>query len=66
MEGLRKMTPIRSEKYQYNWKPRYNNDKDIDLIEQLKELQQQLDLKKSQLVRQALSDFVKYNKKEVK
>ena len=60
------MTPIRSEKYQYNWKPRYNNDKDIDLMEQLKELQQQLDLKKSQLVRQALSDFVKYNKKEDK
>ena len=60
------MTPIRSEKYQYNWKPRYNNDKDIDLMEQLKELQQQLDLKKSQLVRLALSDFVKYNKKEEK
>jgi len=60
------MTPIRSEKYQYNWKPRYNNDKDIDLMEQLKELQQQLDLKKSQLVRQALADFVKYNKKEGK
>ena len=60
------MTRIRSEKYQYNWKPRYNNDKDIDLMEQLKELQQQLDLKKSQLVRQALSDFVKYNKKEEK
>jgi len=60
------MTPIRSEKYQYNWKPRYNNDKDIQLMEQLKELQQQLDLKKSQLVRQALSDFVKYNKKEDK
>ena len=60
------MTPIRSEKYQYNWKPRYNNDKDIQLMEQLKELQQQLDLKKSQLVRQALSDFVKYNKKEEK
>ena len=60
------MTPIRSEKYQYNWKPRYNNDKDIDLMEQLKELQQQLDLKKSELIRQALSDFVKYNKKEEK
>ena len=56
------MTPIRSEKYQYNWKPRYNNDKDIDLMEQLKELQQQLDLKKSELLRQALNDFVKYNK----
>ena len=61
------MTPIRSEKYQYNWKPRYNNDKDIDLMEQLKELQQQLDLKKSELMRKALIDFIdKYNKKEEK
>ena len=57
------MTPIRSEAHQFNFKPRYNNDKDIDLMEQLKELQQQLDLKKSQLVRQALYDFVKYNQK---
>lgn len=63
------MTPIRrirSEKYQYNWKPRYNNDKDIDLMEQLKELQQQLDLKKSELMRLALYNFVKYNKKDDK
>ena len=60
------MTPLRSEAHQFNFKPRYNNDKDIDLMEQLKELQQQLDLKKSQLIRQALSDFVKYNKKEEK
>ena len=56
------MTPIRSEKYQYNWKPRYNNEKDIKLMEQLRKLQQQLDLKKSELLRQALNDFVKYNK----
>jgi len=60
------MTPIRSEKYQYNWKPRYNNDKDIELMEQLKELQQQLDLKKSELMRLALYNFVKYNKKDDK
>ena len=60
------MTPIRSEKYQYNWKPRYNNDKDIQLIKQLEELQEQLELKKSELMRKALSDFVKYNKKEEK
>jgi len=53
------MTPIRSEKYQFNFKPRYNNDKDIELIKQLEELQEQLQLKKSELVRQALSDFVK-------
>ena len=55
------MTPIRSEKYQYNWKPRYKTDKDIELMEQLKKLQVQLDLKKSELIRQALYDFVKYN-----
>ena len=60
------MTPIRSEKYQFNFKPRYNNDKDIELIKQLEELQEQLELKKSELMRKALSDFVKYNKKEEK
>ena len=60
------MTPIRSEKYQYNWKPRYKTDKDIELIEQLKKLQVQLDLKKSELIRLALYDFVKYNKRKEK
>tara|TARA_R100000963_G_C4541376_1_gene38351 strand:- start:165 stop:347 length:183 start_codon:yes stop_codon:yes gene_type:complete len=60
------MTPIRSEKYQYNWKPRYKTDKDIELMEQLKKLQVQLDLKKSELIRQALYDFVKYNKRKEK
>lgn len=60
------MTPIRSDKYQYNWKPRYNNNKDIELMEQLKEIQQQQQLKKSELIRQALSDFVKYNKRKEK
>jgi len=60
------MTPIRSEKYQYNWKPRYNNNKDIELMEQLKEIQQQRQLKKSELIRQALEDFVKYYKRKEK
>ena len=60
------MTPIRSEKYQFNFKPRYNNDKDIELIKQLEELQEQLELKKSELMRKALSDFVKYNKRKEK
>jgi|TARA_R100001244_G_scaffold39425_1_gene35484 hypothetical protein len=60
------MTPIRSDKYQYNWKPRYNNNKDIELMEQLKEIQQQQQLKKSELIRQALDDFVKYNKRKEK
>jgi hypothetical protein len=60
------MTPIRSDKYQYNWKPRYNNNKDIELMEQLKEIQQQQQLKKSELIRQALEDFVKYYKRKEK
>ena len=61
------MTPIRSEKYQYNWKPRYNNDKDTELINQLEELQEQLELKKSELMRKALTNFIdKYSKKEDK
>ena len=60
------MTPLRSEAHQFNFKPRYNNDKDIQLIKQLEELQQQLDLKKSELMRLALYNFVKYNKKDDK
>ena len=60
------MTPIRSDKYQYNWKPRYNNNKDIELMEQLKEIQQHQQLKKSELIRQALDYFVKYNKRKEK
>ena len=60
------MTPIRSEAHQFNFKPRYNNNKDIELMEQLKEIQQQQQLKKSELIRQALYDFVKYNKRKEK
>ena len=63
------MTPIRSEAHQFCFKPRYNNDKDIELTKQLEELQERLGLKKSELVRflllKGLSDFVKYeNRKE--
>ena len=60
------MTPIRSEAHQFCFKPRWNNDKDIELTKQLEELQEQLQLKKSELVRQALSDFVKHNKRKEK
>jgi len=56
------MTPIRSDKYQYMWKPRYNNYKDKELLDQLLQLQQQLELKKSELVRLALINLVKYHK----
>tara|TARA_R100001086_G_scaffold85763_1_gene41860 strand:+ start:67 stop:249 length:183 start_codon:yes stop_codon:yes gene_type:complete len=57
------MTRIRSEAHQFCFKPRYNNDKDIELTKQLEELQEHLELKKSELVRKALYDFVKYNKR---
>ena len=60
------MTPIRSDKYQYNWKPRYNNDNDIELLEQLKKLQVKLGLKKSEFVRLALDYLVKYDKRKEK
>jgi len=60
------MTPIRSEAHQFCFKPRWNNDKDIKLTKQLEELQEQLQLKKSELVRKALYDFVKYNKRKEK
>ena len=62
MERLRKMT-IRSEKYQFNWKPRYNSQSDIDLVKQLIQILQQQQVKKSVLMKEALDDLVvKYNK----
>jgi len=60
------MTPIRSEAHQFCFKPRWNNDKDIELVKQLEELQEHFELKKSELVRKALYDFVKYQKRKEK
>ena len=57
---------IRSEKYQFNWKPKYNSDEDLELVRSLEKLVKELDLNKTQLTRKALSDLVKYNKKEEK
>ena len=65
MERFRKMTPthIRSEKYQFNWKPRYNSQSDIDLVKQLIQILQNQQVKKSVLMKEALDDLiVKYNK----
>ena len=53
---------IRPEKYQYNWKPRYNNSEDLKLIQDLEKLQKKLGLKKSELLRMALINLVKYHK----
>ena len=49
---------IRSEKYQYNWKPRYNNAEDLKLIQDLEKLQKKLGLKKSELLRKALTNLI--------
>ena len=57
------MTTIRSEKYQFNWKPRYNSQSDIDLVKQLIQILQNQQVKKSVLMKEALDDLVvKYNK----
>ena len=54
---------IRSEKYQFNWKPKYKSKNDLELVRSLEKLVKELDLNKTQLTRKALSDFVtKYNK----
>ena len=57
---------IRSEKYQYNWKPKYNNSDDLKLIKDLTELQKKLGIKKSELVRMALTNLVKYHNEDKK
>ena len=50
---------IRPEKYQFNWKPKYNSDEDLELVRRLEKLVKELDLNKTQLTRKALSDLVK-------
>ena len=57
---------IRSEKYQYNWKPRYNNAEDLKLIQDLEKLQKKLGLKKSELLRMALINLIKYHNEDKK
>ena len=49
---------IRSEQFQYNWKPKYNNSDDLKLIQDLTKLQKKLGIKKSELVRKALTNLI--------
>jgi len=49
---------IRPERHQYNFKPRYNNEKDILFIQELEKLRKKLGLKKSEFVRMALTKLV--------
>jgi len=49
---------IRPERWQYNFKPRYNNEKDFLFIQELEKLRKKLRLKKSEFVRMALTKLV--------
>ena len=57
---------IRPEKYQYNWKPRYNSKEDLKLVQDLEKLQKKSGIKKSELLRMALINLVKYHKEDKK
>ena len=54
-------TPQSPWQNQYNWKPRYNSKSDLELVKQLVQVQEQHELKKSELVRKALTDLVHTN-----
>jgi len=49
---------IRPEKYQYNWKPRYNSKGDLKLVQDLEKLQKKSGIKKSELLRKALTNLI--------
>tara|TARA_Y100000310_G_C20322341_1_gene641325 strand:+ start:42 stop:209 length:168 start_codon:yes stop_codon:yes gene_type:complete len=53
---------IRPEKYQWNWKPRYNNIEDQYLAEQLEKIRERLGVKKSELLRNVISKIVSRGK----
>ena len=58
MNGIKRKKMIRPERHQYNFKPRYNNEKDILFIRELEKLRKKLGLKKSEFVRMALTKLV--------
>jgi len=57
---------MRPESFQFNWKPRYENSDDLKLIQDLEKLQKKLGLKKSELLRMALTNLVKYHNEDKK
>ena len=57
---------MRPESLQYNWKPRYINSNDLKLVKDLEKLQKKLGLKKSELLRMALINLVKYHNEDKK
>ena len=52
---------IRPEKYQYNWKPKYNSKEDLELIQEIEKIRKKLRIKKSEFLRMALTNLIKYN-----
>ena len=57
---------MRPESFQFNWKPRYENSDDLKLIQDLEKLQKKLGIKKSELLRMALINLVKYHNEDKK
>ena len=53
---------IRPEKYQYNWKPKYNSKDDLELIQKIERIRKKLRIKKSEFLRMALTNLIKYYK----
>jgi len=60
------MNRITPELHTFKWSPKTKSKEDLKLVKDLEQLVKTLDLSKTQLTRKALSDFVKYNKKEDK
>ena len=50
---------IRPEKYQYNWKPKYNSKDDLELIQEIEKIRKKLGIKKSEFLRKALTNLIK-------
>ena len=57
---------IRPEKYQYNWKPKYNSKEDLELIQEIENIRKKLGIKKSEFLRMALTNLIKYYKEDLK
>ena len=50
---------IRPEKYQFNWKPKTKSKEDLELVKILEELVKEQNISKTQLTRQALTEYIK-------
>jgi len=53
---------IRPESFQYNWKPKYKSKEDLELIQEIEKIRKKLGIKKSEFLRMALTNLIKYYK----